>query len=139
MELRLAGLLLCALLASSKVGAQQPEDQEPEGGAYTPAYGQCMDASGGVTAAMLDCMAAEMQVQDARLNRGYLQLQKASAPARQEQLKKVQRAWVSFRDLNCDFYAEPDGGSMVTVSVNGCLLEMTAMRADELAGLLRLE
>lgn len=136
MELRLSGLLLCALLTVSTALAQEPVAEGQEGGAYTSTYGQCMDASGGVTAAMLDCMAAEMQVQDARLNASYQQLLKTSAPTRQEQLKKVQRAWVSFRDLNCDFYAEPDGGSMVTLSVNGCLLEMTAVRADELSGLL---
>ncbi|WP_353047674.1 MULTISPECIES: lysozyme inhibitor LprI family protein [unclassified Halomonas] len=38
---------------------------------YTARYSKCMDASGGVTVEMLSCIAAEMAVQDARLNNAY--------------------------------------------------------------------
>lgn len=128
----LLGLGVSAALAQD----QGQESGGDEGGAYSPAFEQCMEASGGVTSEMLDCMATEMKLQDARLNNNYQALLKAIPAARQEQLRKVQRAWVTFRGANCDFYADPDGGSIVTVSVNGCLLEMTAIRADELASLL---
>ena len=40
---------------------------------YTPGYGQCMDKAS-TTVAMSECIQAETQLQDQRLNRGYKQL-----------------------------------------------------------------
>ena len=33
----------------------------------------------------------------------------------EKQLLEAQRAWIKFRDTNCDFYYDPDGGTMARV------------------------
>ena len=97
---------------------------------------QCMTQSEGVTAKMLDCMGAETQSQDQQLNAAYKKLIAGLVPARQQALKNTQRAWLKYRELNCGFYADPDGGSMARIQANDCFLQMTAARAQELQELL---
>jgi len=92
----------------------------------------CMDNSGGVTVAMIDCIVQETTRQDQRLNKAYKSVMAQLSPERKDQLKKAQRAWIGFRDANCTFYADPDGGSLARVSANDCVLQATATRAQEL-------
>ena len=47
----------------------------------------------------------------------------------------AQRLWLQYRDANCQFYADPDGGTAAGVAAADCVLQMTAGRARELAGL----
>lgn len=95
----------------------------------------CMDKSGGVTQAMVECIAAETQWQDARLNKAYKTLMAHLTAERKKQLQAAQRAWLTFRDTNCGFYFDPDGGSLARVSANDCVMTMTANRASELENL----
>lgn len=99
---------------------------------YSPQYETCMDASNGVTFDMIDCMTAEHEIQDAELNAAYKTLRAHLTPERQEALKLAQRAWIAYRDANCDFYNDPDGGTMARLMANSCMLEATAERAREL-------
>jgi uncharacterized protein YecT (DUF1311 family) len=94
-----------------------------------------MDRSGGVTVEMIDCMAAELKRQDAALNANYKVLTNQLTPSRRKQLLEAQRAWIRFRDTNCQFYADPDGGTLAVVEANSCVLTMTASRAQELSQL----
>ena len=66
-------------------------------------YSTCIDKSNGVTSEMLDCISAEHERQDARLNENYKRLISKLSPKRKEQLLEAQRAWVKFRDANCRF------------------------------------
>lgn len=95
-------------------------------------YAACMDKSGGTTMDMIECITGETQRQDARLNKAYKTVMAELAPARKKQLLEAQRAWIKFRDTNCSFYDDPDGGTMARVSANGCMLTTTAERAREL-------
>lgn len=100
-------------------------------------YDACMDKSDGVTIKMMDCINAEFERQDARLNKAYKTLMAAmtaadSTPERKKQLQAAQRAWIKFRDLNCDFYHDPNGGTIAGVNANSCMMQMTADRAKEL-------
>lgn len=100
-------------------------------------YSACMDKSGGVTIEMMDCIDAEIKRQDSRLNKVYKTLMAADqTPERKKQLQATQRAWIKFRDLNCDFYHDPDGGSSASVDANHCIMRMTADRAKELENFL---
>jgi uncharacterized protein YecT (DUF1311 family) len=92
----------------------------------------CMDKSEGVTVAMLDCIGIETQKQDARLNGAYKKLGTQLAPTRKKQLIAAQRLWIQYRDANCGFYADIDGGTMAAVSTSDCILQATASRANEL-------
>lgn len=91
-----------------------------------------MDKAGGVTPAMLDCIAGETERQDARLNRAYRELSAGLSGERKKGLVEAQRAWLRFRDLNCAFYDDPDGGTEARVSASDCVMTMTANRAAEL-------
>ncbi len=95
-------------------------------------YQVCMDKSGGVTAGMIDCIGAELQRQDAKLNTAYKSLMSSVSAARQTQLRDAQRAWIKYRDANCAFYFDPDGGTLARVQANDCMLTSTAARAAEL-------
>lgn len=61
------------------------------------------------------------------------------SPARNKELQAAQRAWIKFRDANCNFYADPEGGTMATVSSNDCFMLATASRAKELEGFKELD
>jgi uncharacterized protein YecT (DUF1311 family) len=95
----------------------------------------CMDKSGGVTQGMVECMVAETKRHDARLNKAYKALMGSLNPERQKQLQEAQRAWLKFRDTNCAFYYDPDGGTLARVEANDCVMNMTANRAKELEAL----
>lgn len=96
-------------------------------------YDACMDKSDGVTTNMIDCIGAEFDRQDVRLNKAYKTLMAADQPPeRKKQLQATQRAWIKFRDLNCDFYHDPYGGTIARVNANSCMMRMTADRAKEL-------
>ena len=98
-------------------------------------FSTCMDKSGGVTSGMIECITTENKLQDARLNKAYKALSADLQPVRKTQLLEAQRAWIKFRDTNCSFYADPDGGSMARVSANDCVMRATTERARELEAL----
>jgi uncharacterized protein YecT (DUF1311 family) len=100
----------------------------------TKQFSACMDKSGGVTVDMLNCIGEETKNQDIRLNKAYKEVTTQISPARKKQLQDVQRTWIKFRDANCNFYADPDGGTMATVNSNDCFMSATASRAKELEG-----
>ena len=100
--------------------------------ALSPQFASCMDKSGGITIGMIECIGAETTRQDARLNRAYKAAMAAQSPERKKQLQTAQRAWIKFRDANCAYYYDPDGGSMARVSANQCMLTSTANRAQEI-------
>ena len=81
---------------------------------------------------MLDCISAELTRQDARLNENYKRLMSKLSAKRKEGLLEAQRAWIKFRDTNCSFYYDPEGGSAAHLASNGCILKATADRATEL-------
>src|SRR6266478_9105520 len=45
-----------------------------------------------------------------RLNENYKKLISKLPTERKNALVEAQRAWIKFRDANCGFYADPDGG-----------------------------
>jgi len=93
---------------------------------YSPSYTECMDASDGITVNMLNCNAAEMAQQDARLNHFY-NVVRLSA-----QLLAAQRAWISFRDNDCGLLGMLTGGTMDALNGSSCFLEKTRARADDM-------
>ena len=97
----------------------------------------CIDKSGGVTSSMIQCIAQETNYQDLRLNKAYKVLKNTLNSSRQQKLQDVQRLWIKYRDANCKFYYDPDGGSIAGVSSVDCFMNMTAERADELENFLQ--
>jgi uncharacterized protein YecT (DUF1311 family) len=94
-----------------------------------------MEKSGGVTMEMLECSDKEDSLQDKRLNEAFQALLKETAPKRKQKLRDAQRAWLVFRKVNCEFYADPDGGTSSLIATASCFLSATANRAKELEDL----
>jgi uncharacterized protein YecT (DUF1311 family) len=117
---------LCAALAAAPTTSAAGED-----GLYSDRYAACMDAAGGVTFSMIDCMTEELGAQDAALNANYGAAMRALPAERAAALRAAQRLWITFRDANCGFYDDPDGGTVARLEANGCFLRMTAERAVE--------
>ena len=124
-------LWTAALLAASSVLAA-PAAAQPQ---LSASFAACMDKSGGVTAEMHACISAEHTRQDQQLNRNYQVLMAELIPERKKQLQAAQRLWLQYRDANCQFYLDPDGGTAAGVAAADCVLQMTANRARELAAL----
>ena len=115
--------LVCAPLAASASASDSGQSKQ---------YGACMGKSGNTTMGMVECITDEVRLQDARLNKAYKALMADLPPARQAQLQQVQRTWIKYRDANCGFYNDPDGGSLARVSANDCMMTTTTSRASEL-------
>ena len=122
-QLLMAGLMLVAV--QSVFAADQADNA---------AFSACMDQAGGVTVSMIDCMGAETERQDVLLNQAYKALMSGLAPERKRQLQEAQRLWLKYREANCNFYNDPDGGSLARVMANDCFMSATAARAKELEG-----
>ena len=98
----------------------------------TKQFSDCMEKSNGVTSDMVHCLEAESKRQSARNNKAYKELMDQLSPQRKKQLKIAQDAWIIYRDENCDFYDDPEGGTIATLGANDCFMSATALRAKEL-------
>lgn len=92
----------------------------------------------GVTVDIVECSLKKLAEADAELNETYRRLaQKSGGERRGAKLRAAQRAWIKYRDANCDYETEiGGGGSMATFEYNGCLTGMTADRTTELRQML---
>lgn len=79
------------------------------------------------------CEAKNLEEQDKRLNDLYGKLMKKNDKVGQNKLKKAQRAWIVYRDTECDYAADSmRGGTGEGLISLGCLSNKTKLRADEL-------
>jgi uncharacterized protein YecT (DUF1311 family) len=118
-------LLGIACLLGTSVAAENNRELSQE-------YLTCLEKASGVTFAMIDCIVAETSLQGIQLNENYKTLTFKISPTRKQSLIDAQRAWITFRDANCKFYGDPDGGTSARLSANECILNATADRAKEL-------
>ena len=117
-------MLLLACLGFATAAAAAPKDATLDA---------CLAKADGVTVAMHDCYAAGYARVDARLNAVYRRALGGMTPALQMRLVAAQRAWVTFRDLDCRIPAEREaGGSMAPLIVDDCAIGHTLARIDEL-------
>ncbi|QRM56504.1 lysozyme inhibitor LprI family protein [Sinorhizobium sp. BG8] len=97
------------------------------------------------------CAGRDYEAADAELNRVYRETLKAMEKTDKdlaeldpayvgavEALKKAQRAWIPYRDGQCELAGfEARGGSMEPMLVSGCLADLTRKRTDELKSLVQ--
>lgn len=81
----------------------------------------------GTQAEMNRCADQQYRKQDQRLNAVYKKLDKTP------ELVRAQRAWIAFRDAECEWaVAEYEGGSIVPMAYSYCLAGMTEERVKTL-------
>lgn len=86
------------------------------------------------TLAIKQCLSAELGVADAALNRVYKAVREDQDDEANELLKTTQRAWITYRDAECDRMADvARGGTLAGVLVLSCHVDMTTSRTKELA------
>lgn len=124
-------ILACALALA---GAQAAFAADPAvEKRYTPAYDRCLKSpEGQSTMGLIECMGDELKVQDARLNAAYAKAMADLTPAQKESLRTAQRAWVAFRDADCQSLVSEDWGTASRVAGNECMVRRTVERTLEL-------
>ena len=79
------------------------------------------------------CLSKELDKHDADLNQQYKLCMKKLDKVAQNKLRAAQKAWISFRDADCEFQADENrGGTLEGVSNLSCLSSKTKTRADEI-------
>jgi uncharacterized protein YecT (DUF1311 family) len=106
---------------SAGIGSGQPSSNEQV----------CKDPT--TQAEISQCAIAEYQRADKELNQPYSELKKTQDAAVFAKLQAAQRAWVGYRDANCDAEAALyEGGSIVPTIRADCLESLTRERIKEL-------
>ena len=123
--MKIARVFLITAFIATSVSAQTQAQIEKR---QSPAYSECMDESGGVTVEMMDCIAAEIDIQDARLNQAYVMVMRPLPKPRKDTLRALQRSWIKQRDAKCQRAIADEGGSMAGLIYSGCILDETIKR-----------
>ena len=124
-------LLTFALIAGS-VSAQVvavPSKTGADG--IRSSYQTCLDKTDGVTPNMQDCIDAEYEYQDKRLNRVYKSLMDRLDSAERSSLRTEERKWLVNRDKTC-VAPTAYGGQAQELVYGDCRLKTTAKRATAL-------
>jgi uncharacterized protein YecT (DUF1311 family) len=83
------------------------------------------------------CAAEKLARADSLLNHSYQQLLRVIEPDRVDALREAQRAWIRFRDAECEFQASEVGGGSLQPMVEAlCLADLTEKRAEEFEDML---
>jgi uncharacterized protein YecT (DUF1311 family) len=80
---------------------------------------------------MIECMGAETKRQDVPLNKAYKVIMAGLSSERKKQLQEAQPLWLKYRQANCDFYYNPDGGTIDRVNANHvlCPLQLCELKS----------
>lgn len=125
---RLAGaLLICA--SASPALAEDAESPTEAIGWYGKEFVACGEKTS--TGQITDCILAAAERWDKRLNAAYQKLLAEQPAEQQERLRKAERAWVQFRDADCDYYINIPGTRANYIYAE-CRRVLTAQRAIEL-------
>jgi uncharacterized protein YecT (DUF1311 family) len=100
-------------------------------GADSVARAQCDEAK--TTLQINECFAKELRKADAEVNRVYRLTVKKLQPDDAAFLRKAQRAWLAYRDAQCEAeHALWGGGTGGPAARMSCSLELTRKRAAEI-------
>jgi uncharacterized protein YecT (DUF1311 family) len=95
-----------------------------------PADADCENYGDGSTAAMSECLSAQSNTWNQRLNVEYREALKRGE-IKASKLRSAQRAWLRYRDANCEAYYSVKG-TISTTLTGHCYVDMTRARALEL-------
>ncbi len=129
-------LMTAFFLIASLTPAQAEEEEE-----LAPGYNMCMEAAGGATAPMKDCLNYAYEYWDARLNANFRKAQnfckETSNPEKcGKDLLSAQRHWIAYKETTSDLVALPsEGGSWASILSMDFLIQETRKQAKLLGGL----
>jgi uncharacterized protein YecT (DUF1311 family) len=117
-----------AWMAAKAANPDKPSARSCIGVVSTP----CLAAPDNVsTVAMADCLRRESAIWDERLNAAYKSwTSKCGSPDICEARRKLERAWLAYRDARCTLpHVEAQGGTIAIIEDADCLLDATAHQA----------
>lgn len=124
-----AGAVFLLLGAAAPCAAASAEDPTEAVGWYGREFVTCGEKTS--TGQITDCILAAAERWDKRLNAAYQKLMVQQPPEQQQRLRTAERAWVQFRDANCDYYINIPGTRANYIYAE-CRRVLTAQRAIEL-------
>ncbi|AQS88700.1 hypothetical protein AA101099_2355 [Neoasaia chiangmaiensis NBRC 101099] len=98
-------------------------------------FDTCLKAADSIDPRIMDCQDKELIRQNAALNASYSKLltQLRTIPLAESKLRDSERAWIKFRDANCDLIPAVFGdGSADRINYNDCVIDITSARVIEL-------
>ena len=85
------------------------------------------ECSGNTQSEMNECAANDYKLANRDLNAYYSKLEKT------DELVKAERAWIAYRDAECNYQAKPfAGGSAAPMVLASCLADLTKQRLQQL-------
>jgi uncharacterized protein YecT (DUF1311 family) len=85
------------------------------------------------TVELVDCWNAEWKKADAELNRVYQAAIKKQRPPNAAKLRRAQRAWIAYRDAQCEAEGSVyEGGTIQPMIVGHCMLTLTQQRTKHI-------
>ena len=82
--------------------------------------------------AILACLTAEVKRQEGRVSSAVARAAKSLTGDEKQKLDSANTAWRTFRNANCNFYADPKGAPPANLENADCLLNLTVGRAQEM-------
>ena len=124
----LAAAVLCVTAAAPAFAAPAAAQKDPP-----------LDCKNAMIQSDLNaCAERDFQHEDALLNQVYGAYRQTLPPDERAGLINAQKAWLTFRDAECDFETlENIGGSIRPMEYSGCLSELTQQRRKRLETLLK--
>ena len=84
------------------------------------------------------CYGKLAEAADTKLNKLYKQLTAKSEGKEKDALRDAQRAWVAYRDKECDYETiGEEGGSIRPMEISICVADKTNARIKEFEGFLK--
>jgi len=78
------------------------------------------------------CLEKEIVRADKKLNTAYRKAQKRMQIFRHDDLQKIQRIWIKYRDAKCNFFYHKESGTAGLSNAEECRLNETILRTIEL-------
>ncbi len=115
--------------ASAAAAADSPDQQDsalPAENLFSQTYQACMDEAAGVTTGMQDCMSAEQERIETRLNAQRARVAATLAPERSKAFNDALSAWDTLRKSGSLAMFDPNGGTLSPLMASLWYLEQTA-------------
>jgi len=90
---------------------------------------------GETTTGIASCLEEELVREDKKLNIAYKKAKATIQPFRVSELKKVQLAWIDYRDVKCNFFNHKESGQTGSLEEQKCRIKATILRTNELENL----
>lgn len=129
-RIRMTTFFALVVMSVAPYAASDEQPSLSKAQVFRPSFDKCVDGSEGVTLTLNNCIGAEYDFQDKRLNHAYQRLRKSLSGSAKTALRDKERAWIASRDKSCA--PDPDGGTSAMLDANQCQLNKTAARAAEL-------